>query len=80
MSDDTRDDKGRFAASGANSGEQGQRDRSRYAVRPHADQKSVGTHTGKLLGNLAKAALGTAAGIVGTIGRAALRNQPHGRR
>lgn len=53
----------------------------KYPVTAHDDQKSVGSHTGRTFGlNLLKALGGVAAGVVGTIGRSALRNQGGRRR
>ena len=79
MSEQARASNGEWA-SGGNQGEQGQRERKRIAVTAHV-QKSVGTSTGRhLLGNLAKAALGVAAGAAGTFIGSALRSQRRGGR
>lgn len=43
-----RDERGRFA-SGGHTGEAQTRDAGRFPVESHADQKSVASHTGRLL-------------------------------
>jgi hypothetical protein len=79
MTEQARDNDGKFAA-GGHTAEQAAREGKRYAVKIHAD-RSVGTHTGKMvLGNLAKAALGTALGVAGTLTSSALRAQSRGGR